>query len=294
MMRLLVLLSTLALGAEPAARPLDPAALTTLLGVEAKAMPDGAVKASWPRTDVKVTVDGIPMSPPQGLTTWISFAPVGSRAMAMGDTMVFQDEVDAAMDAAFANGLQVTGLHNHFFYDQPRVFFMHIAGDGDPDVLAKGVRAVWDAVKAVRAKAPKPADGTGAAVPAQGTLDADALSKVLGQPVKVDGGVPKMVVARRATMDGVELGNSMGVTTWAAFAGSDALAVVDGDFVMTADEVQPVLQAMRKAGLHVVALHNHMIGETPACFFTHYWGEGSASDLAKAVRSALDAQAGHP
>jgi hypothetical protein len=269
---------------------LDPGTLTASLGAEAKLMPDGAIKASWPRTDVKVTVEGIPVAPQQGLASWVAFTPAHGEAMLMGDTMLFEDEVDAAMDAALANGLRVTALHNHFSHDEPRVFFMHISGDGDAASLAKGARAVWDAVKAVRSRAAVPIEQTGAPVPVAGPLDADAISKVLGHTAKLDGGVAKAVVARHATMQGVDIGESMGLTTWAAFAGSDALAVTDGDFIMSAAEVQPVLSALRAGGLHIVALHNHMIGEQPAFFFTHFWGEGKASDLAKAVRAALDAQ----
>jgi hypothetical protein len=203
--------------------------------------------------------------------------------------VLFQDEIDAAIDAAFANGLEVTALHNHFFHDEPRVFFMHLGGAGDPATLARGVRAVWDAVKAVRAAAPAPQDAVTTTPPAAGALDADGLSKILGQPVKTESGVVRVVVARKGTMDGAQLGDSMGLTSWAAFAGSDARAVVDGDFIMTADQVQPTLRALRRGGIHVVALHNHMIGEEPAYYFTHFWGDAPAADLARTIRAALDA-----
>lgn len=273
------------------AATLDPAAIGKAAGVEAKAQPDGAVKIGWSRSDVPVTVDGMRLSPAAGLGSWAAFTAMGNQAMVMGDTVVFQDEVDAAMDAAFAHGLQVTGLHNHFFYDQPKVYFMHIGGEGSPTQLAAGVKAVWDAVKAVRARHAQPADGFGGATPMPGKLSAESVATIVGHPAPVTDGVAKVTIAREGRMHGQPIGASMGLTTWAAFSGSDDLASMDGDFIMRADEVRPVLEALRKAGIHVVALHNHMMGENPNYFFTHFWGKGKAADLAHGFRAALDAQA---
>jgi hypothetical protein len=288
----LVVAVSLAIAAGPAlAATLDPAAIGKAAGVQAKQQDDGVVKVSWSRTDVPVTVDGMRLPPAAGLGSWAAFAPMGDQAMVMGDTVVFQDEVDAAMDAAFAHGLKVTALHNHFFYDQPRVYFMHIAGEGAPQALATDVKAVWDAIKAVRMARAQPADGFGGAVPAPGSLDAKALAKLVGHQAEVNGGVVKITVGRSGQMHGENVGASMGLTTWAAFSGSDALASMDGDFIMTAAEVQPVLHALRHAGVHVVALHNHMMDETPHFYFTHFWGKGSAATLARGFRTALDAQA---
>jgi hypothetical protein len=211
--------------------------------------------------------------------------------MVMGDTVVFQDEVTPAMDAAFANGLEVTGLHNHFFFDEPRVYFMHIGGMGDPEKLAVGVKAVWDAIKKVRAESPQPAKRFAGKVPNDGQIDAAAIEKALGAKPETQTGVVKVTIKREGTMHGVKVGGSMGLTTWAAFSGSDDLAAVDGDFIMTTPEVQPVLRTLRKAGIHIVALHNHMIGEEPAFYFTHFWGKGKAADLAAGLRTALDVQA---
>ena len=270
---------------------LDPAKIAQASGVEAKAQADGVVRIGWSRTDVPVTVDGVKLPPAAGLGSWAAFAPMGDRAMVMGDTVVFQDEVDAAMDAAFAHGLTVTGLHNHFFFDQPRVFFMHIGGEGEPMQLAAGVKSVWDAIKAVRAKHPQPAQGFGGRGPKAGKLDAEAIARIVAQPAPMKDGVAKVTVARHGQMHGQPIAGSMGLTTWAAFTGSDMLATIDGDFIMSAGEVQPVLKALRKAGLHVVALHNHMMEESPALYFTHFWGKGDAAHLARGFRSALDAQA---
>ncbi|MBI1914444.1 MAG: DUF1259 domain-containing protein [Planctomycetes bacterium] len=259
---------------------------------------DGVARIAWARTDVKVEVDGMPLKPFAGLGSWAAFTPAGAPAragrgaMVMGDTVVFQDEVSPAMDAAFEHGLAVTALHNHFFYDKPKVYFMHIGGSGDPEKLAAGVKAVWDAIKKVRADRPKPATRFPGEAPTEGKIDAEAIEKALGHKGETQGGVVKVTIGREGTMHGVKVGGSMGLTTWAAFSGSDDHAAVDGDFIMTAGEVQPVLRALRKAGLHVVALHNHMIGEHPAFYFTHFWGKGKAEELARGIKAALDAQKG--
>ncbi len=273
------------------AAELDPAKILEASGVEAKKQPDGVVRIAWSRDDVPVVVDSMRLPPAAGLGSWAAFAPMGDHAMVMGDTVVFEDEVDAAMDAAFKVGLEVTGLHNHFFFDKPKVYFMHIGGRGEPMQLAGGVKAVWDAIKAVRKQRPEPATGFGGPIPTPGKLDSEAIGKVIGHRAEVTGGVAKVTIGREGRMHGHRVGGSMGLTTWAAFTGSDELAAIDGDFIMTADEVQPVLRALRQAGLHVVALHNHMVGEQPAFYFVHFWGKGQAAQLAQSFRSALDAQA---
>jgi hypothetical protein len=287
----MALLSLASLAAQ-AATGLDAKAIGDAAGTKASVEADGTVKINWSRDDVPVKVDGMPFPPSAGLGTWAAFTRMsGDTAMVMGDTVVFQDEVDAAMDAAFSHGLEVTALHNHFFYDEPRVFFMHIGGEGDPATLAKDVKAVWDAIKAVRKAQPVPAEGFPGGIPKMGTLDAKKLSAALGNPLSDNKGVLKMTVARQGQMHGSAIGGPMGLTTWAAFSGSDALASMDGDFIMTADEMQPVMHSLRKAGIHIVAVHNHMVGGEPQFFFLHFWGKGSADDLAKGLRSALDAQA---
>ena len=286
-----VALAVLATSAPASALELDPAQIGKAAGVQAQRQDDGVVRIGWSRSDVAVTVDGMPLPPAAGLGSWAAFAPVGDHAMMMADTVVFQDEVDAAMDAAFAHGLQVTGLHNHFFYDRPQVYFMHLGGEGTAPGLADGVKAVWDAIKGVRAGHARPVEGFGGGAPTSGALDAAAIGSIVGHPALVGGGVAKVTIGGSARMHGQAIGASMGLATWAAFSGSDASAAVDGDFILRADEVQPVLHALRKAGIHVVALHNHMIGESPATWFTHFWGKGPAAELAHGFRSALDAQA---
>jgi len=286
--------TTLALTGTPAvaAQPgkLDADKISQAAGVKATTAPDGVVRIAWARSDVAVTVDGMPLKPFAGLGSWAAFTAVPHGAMAMGDTVVFQDEVTPAMDAAFANDLEVTGLHNHFFFDEPKVYFMHVGGTGEREKLAAGVKAVWDAIKKVRADSPKPANRFPGEAPKAGNVTAGPIEKALGQKPESQAGVVKVTIGREGAMHGVKVAGSMGLTTWAAFSGSDELAAVDGDFIMTAGEVQPVLRMLRKAGIHVVALHNHMVGEEPAFFFTHFWGKGKAADLANGVKSALDAQ----
>jgi hypothetical protein len=269
---------------------LDAEKIGTAAGTKATTAADGVVRVGWPRTDVKVRVDGMPLHPFAGLGSWAAFTATKNGAMVMGDTVVFQDEVTPAMDAAFAAGLEVSALHNHFFFDEPKAYFMHIGGTGDPEKLAAGVKSVWDAIKQVRAKEAAPATRFPGGLPTAGNLTAAPIEQMLGHKSETQGGVVKVTIGRDGSMHGVKVGGSMGLTTWAAFSGSDASAAVDGDFIMTASEVQPVLKALRKAGIHIVALHNHMIGEQPAFYFAHFWAKGPSEELARGLRAALDAQ----
>jgi hypothetical protein len=150
---------------------------------------------------------------------------------------------------------------------------------------------VWDAIKKVRAGRPQPATRFAGAVPREGKIDAAAIEKILGHKSETQQGVVKVTIGRQGTMHGVKVAGSMGLTTWIAFSGSDELAAVDGDFIMTAGEVQPVLRVLRKAGIHIVALHNHMVGGQPPFYFTHFWGKGPTKELAEGLKAALDAQA---
>jgi hypothetical protein len=290
-LNILVASLLLVAGSAAAADKLDQKAIADASGVAATTTPDGIIKIGWSRTDVAVSVDGMKLPPSAGLSSWAAFAPMGADAMVMGDTVVFEDEVDAAMDAAFAHGLNVTAIHNHFFHDTPKVYFMHIGGEGKPEALATAVKEVWSAIRAVRSAHAEPAATFGGEAPSAGKVDAAAVGKIVGQPATDTQGVAKITIGRSGTMHGMAVGGSMGLTTWAAFSGSDALAAMDGDFIMTAEESQAVLHALRKSGIHVVALHSHMMGEQPSFYFTHFWGVGKAEDLARGFRTALDAQA---
>ncbi|MCX6607713.1 MAG: DUF1259 domain-containing protein [Acidobacteria bacterium] len=249
-------------------------------------------RVTFPRTDVKVTVEGRPMHPFLGLTSWAAFTPdAHGGLMVMGDLVLFEDEVNAVMSAALENGLEVTALHNHFFFESPRVMFMHIGGMGTAEKLAAAVRGALDAVKGVRGKNAQPGlQFGGAAVPEASSITAATIDAILGVKGQANAGMYKAQIGRKAQMHGKTVGNQMGVNTWAAFAGSDENAFVDGDFAMTEGELQPVLQALRQAGINIVAIHNHMTHEEPQYVFLHYWGKGNAAVLARGLRKALDTQ----
>jgi len=223
------------LGIVPPSNALDADAIGAAAGTKAATQTDGVVRVGWSRSDVAVHVDGMPFKPQAGLGSWAAFKESPGGAIVMGDTVVFQDEVDAAMDAAFAGGLDVTALHNHFFYDDPKVYFMHIGGEGDPTALARGVKGMWDAIKAIRKANPIPAKRFAGEIPSAGTIDASVVEGILGAKAKVNNGIVKVAFPREGTMHGVPIGGTMGLSSWAAFSGSDDLASVDGDFIMTAD-----------------------------------------------------------
>lgn len=259
--------------------------------------PEGVYKVTFPRTDVPTAVDGRKMEPFMGFTSWAAFQPgKAAEAMVMGDLVLFEDEVNVVMSALLDAGVAVTALHNHFFFDQPKVYFMHIGGEGRAEDLAAGVKKGLDAARQVRARTPQPATSFGlASVPATNAISADKLDAILGVKGQSKDGMYKAVIGRTATMTcGCEVGKEMGVNTWAALAGTDATALVDGDFAVLEAELQAVLKALRKANINVVAIHHHMVGESPRVLFLHYWGVGKAEDLARGIKSALEAQKSAP
>jgi hypothetical protein len=229
------------------------------------------------------------MPPFMGLGSWAAFAPgMGDNAMVMGDTVLFQDEVNPVMSVALDNGLSVTALHNHFFYDEPKVYFMHIGGEGSPEKLATAVKKVWDKIKEVRQANAQPASTFGnPPLPTKSSITAGAIESILGIKGQTNNGMFKVVIGRTAKMMDMEVGKEMGVNTWAAFAGTDDNAVVDGDFAVKENELQPVLKSLRHDGVNIVAIHSHMTDENPRILFLHYWGRGNATDLAKALKSAI-------
>jgi hypothetical protein len=249
---------------------------------------EGVFKVSMPRADIQVTVAGVRVTPPMGLTCWAAFKRAGSHAMVMGDQVLLENQVNPVMDVALDNGLEVTALHNHFFWDSPRVMFMHIGGMGDEEKLAAAIGKVFAKIKEMSGGEPEPAPTP--IDPAKTTLDPAKIESVLGRKGDLASGVYKVTIGRTAKMGGHEIGNAMGVNTWAAFAGSDDQAVVDGDFAMYEGEVQGVLKALRHAGIRIVALHNHMIGESPRVMFLHFWGTGSTTGLASGLKVALETQ----
>jgi hypothetical protein len=252
---------------------------------------EGVYKVTFPRADVKVAVDGWTMPPFMGLGTWAAFTETNNGAMVMGDTVLFEDEVNSAMSVALDNGLSVTALHNHFFFDRPKVFFMHIEGEGTVEKLANAVKKVYDTTKAIRRQDAKPAESFSAvgqpSLPEKNSITATPLNEIFGVRGESKDGMVKFTIGRPAKMHGVNIDKDMGVNTWAAFAGTDANAVVDGDFAVTEDELQPVLRSLLTEKINIVAIHQHMMQEEPRIMFFHYWGRGPAKDLAQAVKGGL-------
>jgi Domain of Unknown Function (DUF1259) len=274
---------------------LDTERIDQLTGLKGKLNEkEGAYKISFPREDIAVSVDGWKMAAFMGLSTWASFIKAThSEAMVMGDTVLFEDEVNLAMFVALESGLNVTALHNHFFFDRPRVFFMHIEGEGTIEHLASSVRLLYDKVREFRVAHPAPADSfLKPALPDVSTITADPLNKIFRTSGEVNKGMIKFTFGRPAKMHGVTIDSTMGVNTWAAFAGSDENAVVDGDFAVTENELRATLKSLREAGINIVAIHSHMIGEEPRIVFFHYWGRGPAQNLAQSIQKALPATAG--
>ncbi len=253
---------------------------------------EGVFKVSSPRNDVAVKVDEWKMPPFMGLTSWAAFlAGKKADAMVMGDFVLFEDEVNPVLSAALDHGLDVTALHNHFFHAEPQVYFMHIGGEGTVEKLAGGVQAALAKVKEIRASTPQPAKSFGGGIPEKNAISAAPLAEVFTARPQEKDGMAKFVFGRVARMDcGCAVGKEMGVNTWASFGGTDDNAIVDGDFACQENELQPVLKSLRGAGLQIVAIHHHMIHETPRYVFLHYWGRGKAVDLAKAIRSARGEQ----
>jgi hypothetical protein len=246
---------------------------------------EGVFKVSAPRSDLAVTAAGVKMTPPLGLTSWAAFKRVGKHSVVMGDTVLLEDQVNPVMTAALDSGLEVTALHNHFFWENPRVMFMHIGGMGDEAQLAAAVGKVFAKIK--ETSGGKGEVQRGDIDPAKSTLDPKKIDAILGVTGEFKNGVYKATMGRETKMHGEAMGNAMGVNTWAALAGSDDKAVIDGDFAMLESELQDVLKTLRHAGILIVAIHQHMSHEEPRILFLHYWGIGKAADLAAGVKAAL-------
>jgi hypothetical protein len=286
----IVLLSYVLVGSiEAVAGELDTATIERLTGVKGQMNEKERVfKVSVPRSDLKVTAAGVKMTPPLGLTSWAAFKSVGDHTVVMGDTVMTEDQVNAVMSVALDNGLEVTALHNHFFWDQPKVMFMHIGGMGNDEKLAAAVGKVFAKIKETSSGGNVPKADIDSS---KNDLDTKKLDDILGAKGESSpNGVHKVTIAKPTKMHGDEMGAAMGVNTWAAFAGTSQQAVVDGDFAMYEDELQGVLKALRGAGINIVAIHNHMTHENPRVVFLHYWGVGAAADLANGIKSALDTQ----
>ena len=254
---------------------------------------EGVFKITAARNDLSVTVDGWTMPPFMGLTTWAGFIEgKTNEAMVAGDLVLFEEEVNPVMSALFEHGVGVTALHNHFFFDEPKVYFMHIGGEGTVEKVAGGVKAALAKQKEIRTARPQPARMFGNAfAPTTNSITGKAIEDILGVKGQANNGMFKVVIGRKAKMPcGCTMTKEMGVNTWAAFAGTDDNAVVDGDFAVMEDELQPVLKSLRTEGINIVASHHHMTHEEPRVLFLHYWGKGRAESLAGSLKKTLDSQ----
>ncbi len=282
------LVATIAFATPPKAS-LDTAKIEELAGAKGSYNEkEGVFKISVPRNDLSITAAGVRMTPPMGLTSWAAFKRAGPRTMVMGDMVLLEDQVNPVMSTALDNGLEVTALHNHFFWDSPKVMFMHIGGMGDEARIAAAVGKVFAKIK-------ETSGGKGEVAsadidPANSTLDPKRIEAILGTGGELKDGVYKVTIGRDVRMHSEAVGKTMGVNTWAAFAGSDDKAVVDGDFAMLESELQRVLKALRGAGIDIVAIHQHMAGEQPRVLFLHFWGIGRTEDLTRGIKAALDTQ----
>ncbi|MDO7850452.1 DUF1259 domain-containing protein [Hymenobacter convexus] len=297
-------------GQTPALSPADQAAIDAALGKKGSYKEAEATHlVALPRNDLKVTIRGEAVPISFGFGGWVAIKRTldGKSAMLMSDTVLLQEEVNPLISAALANGLEIGAIHNHFFYEEPRVFYMHIMGMGAPAELARKFAATLKDSKLLPANQPQPsappaAQAGNSATPAAGPptgkelFDLPALDAIVHYPGVVNGPTYKYTVGRadvQSLMMGTEMTAAIGLNSWAAFAGTQAAAHVAGDIAMLEHEVNPVIKTLRAHQLEVVAVHNHMLGDTPRMMFLHYYGRGPAAELARGFRAALD-QLGHP
>jgi hypothetical protein len=246
------------------------------------------LKINIPRSDLKVTVDGVATPTPFGFGGWLAMTKGDHGDVMMGDLVLLEDEVNPVMSALLDNGLDVTALHNHFFFDDPRMFYMHVMGHGTAADLAKKAKPAVDLIGHIKTTRPST---PGAASLQPGTMDTAKLAKIAGHDGEQNGQVYKITVGRddlKIREMGATINARMGLNTWAAFVGNDQNAAIAGDIAMLEKEVTPVLKALRSNGLDVVAIHHHMTGTSPAIIFLHYWGKGPAEKLAGGFKAALD------
>ena len=234
------------------------------------------LKVNIPRNDIHVTIDNLAVPTPFGFGGWFAMTKGdGGDDVMMGDLVLLREEVNPVMSALLDHGLEVTALHNHFFWENPRVFYMHIHGHGKPADLAERIKPALDLIgKAAPAGSSAPASAS-----AKTTLDTAQIAKIVGHEGEQNGAVYKITIGRddiKLKEMGATINARMGLNTWAAFYGTNEDAAIAGDVAMLENEVTPTLKALRSHGLDVVAIHHHMIGTQPVVIFLHYWGRGPA------------------
>src|SRR5881296_4729888 len=248
------------------------------------------LKINVPRNDLHVKIAGYAVPTPFGFGGWFAMTKGdGGEEVMMGDLVLTQDEVNPVMSALLEHGLEVTALHNHFFWEDPRVFFMHIHGHGKAVDLANQIKPALDLIGHA---APVPATGNApASAPAKSILDTARIAKIVGHEGEQNGAVYKITLGRddlNVKEMGATINARMGLNTWAAFVGSNDDAAVAGDVALLVTEVTPTLKALRSHGLDVVAIHHHMTNSRPVIIFLHYWGRGPADKLATGFKAGLD------
>ncbi|MDB5009381.1 MAG: hypothetical protein JWR67_3940 [Mucilaginibacter sp.] len=244
-----------------------------------------------PRNDLKMKIKGEPVPIPFGFGGWVSFKKTvdGKSAMVMSDTVLQMEEVNPLISAAHANGLEIAAIHNHFFYEEPRIFYMHIHGMGSVAELAKKYADTIRDSKLFPSNQPAPAAPP--TVTGKENFDLPALDAIIKYTGTVNGPTYKYTIGRadqKIMAMGVEMTTNIGLNTWASFAGKQDDAHIAGDIAMLQSEVNSVIKTLRAHNLEVVAVHNHMLGDDPHMIFLHYYGRGNASDLAQGFRAALN------
>ncbi len=279
-----VLLIAAAANAQSSPRAEDWAAVTSAIGRSGAIQSDGAMKYSFPRSDLKVNLDGVRVRPALALGSWVAFKRMGtSDAMVMGDIVLTEAEVQPVISALQQKDVQETAVHNHLLRESPRVVYVHIAAHGDAVGIATAIKAALDLTKTPLPPPPTPA----------GPLDIDTalIHRTLGYAGRMNGGVYQVSVPRRdkITMDGEVIPASMGVATAINFQPTGrGVAAITGDFVMLSGEVNKIIPILRAGQIDVTALHSHMVGEEPRLYFMHFWAYNDAAKLATTLRRALD------